>query len=66
MASDVKLLAGTCSRYLAGEVAKHYGSPLAKMDVHRFSDGEMQPEIHESVRGVSCLLYKTPRLRQTI
>ena len=51
MATDVKLLAGTCSHYLAGEVSKHYGSPLAKMDVHRFSDGEMQPEIHESVRG---------------
>jgi ribose-phosphate pyrophosphokinase len=51
MVTDVKLLAGTCSRYLAEEVARHYGSPLARMDVHRFSDGEMQPEIHESVRG---------------
>ena len=51
MVTDVKLLSGTCSRYLAEEVARHYGSPLAKMDVHRFSDGEMQPEIHESVRG---------------
>jgi ribose-phosphate pyrophosphokinase len=36
---------------LAEEVARHYGSELAKMDVHHFSDGEMQPEIHESVRG---------------
>ena len=51
MVTDVKLLAGTCSRYLAEDVARQYGSPLAKMDVHRFSDGEMQPEIHESVRG---------------
>ncbi|MBS1618063.1 MAG: ribose-phosphate pyrophosphokinase-like domain-containing protein, partial [Bacteroidetes bacterium] len=42
MTSEVKLLAGTCSQYLAGEVAKHYGSTLARMDVHRFSDGEMQ------------------------
>ena len=51
MDNTVKLLAGTCSQYLAGQVAMEYGSPLAKMDVHRFSDGEMQPEIHESVRG---------------
>ncbi len=51
MDTVAKLLAGTCSRYLAEEVARHYGSELAKMDVHHFSDGEMQPEIHESVRG---------------
>lgn len=51
MDSDVKLLAGTCSYYLAEEIARHYGTPLAKLDIHRFSDGEMQPEIHESVRG---------------
>ncbi len=49
--TDVKLFAGSNSLYLAEEVAKHYGEDLAKMKLLRFSDGEMQPEIQESVRG---------------
>lgn len=49
--TDVKLFSGTNSRYLADEIADFYGQPLGKIDVLRFSDGEMQPEIKESVRG---------------
>ncbi|MBX2903812.1 MAG: ribose-phosphate pyrophosphokinase [Chitinophagales bacterium] len=49
--TDVKLFGGTNSRYLADEIADFYGQPLGKIDVLRFSDGEMQPEIKESVRG---------------
>jgi ribose-phosphate pyrophosphokinase len=51
VATEVNLLAGTSSKYLAEEIAKNYGKPLGKMQVLRFSDGEMQPEIAESVRG---------------
>ena len=48
---DVKLFSGTKSRYLAEEIADYYGHPLGKLEIQRFSDGEMQPVIQESVRG---------------
>lgn len=49
--TDVKLFSGSQSKYLADEIADFYGQPLGKMDVLKFSDGEIQPEIKESVRG---------------
>lgn len=49
--SDVKLFSGTQSRYLAERIAYYYGKDLGKIQVNRFSDGEMQPVINESVRG---------------
>ena len=48
---EVKLFSGTHSRYLAEKIADFYGHPLSKSTIHRFSDGEMQPVINESVRG---------------
>ncbi len=48
---DVKLFSGTQSRYLAEKIADHYGQPLGDITLQRFSDGEMQPIINESVRG---------------
>jgi ribose-phosphate pyrophosphokinase len=51
LTTDVKLFTGTATRYLAEEIADHYGQSLGKMDVLKFSDGEFQPEIKESVRG---------------
>ncbi|MES2619968.1 MAG: ribose-phosphate pyrophosphokinase [Bacteroidota bacterium] len=51
LTTDVKLFTGTATKYLAEDIADHYGQPLGKMDVLRFSDGEFQPEIKESIRG---------------
>lgn len=48
---EVKLFSGENSRYLADKIAAHYGYSLGDNKLHRFSDGEMQPEIRESVRG---------------
>ncbi len=48
---EVKLFSGTNSKYLASKIADYYGHPLAKVEVHHFSDGEMHPVINESVRG---------------
>ncbi|MEM1216054.1 MAG: ribose-phosphate pyrophosphokinase [Bacteroidota bacterium] len=48
---DVKLLSIARSRYLAEKIADYYGQPLGELSVSHFSDGEMQPIIHESVRG---------------
>jgi ribose-phosphate pyrophosphokinase len=51
LSTDVKLFSGSATKYLAEEIADHYGQQLGKMDVLQFSDGEFQPEIKESVRG---------------
>ncbi len=48
---EVKLFSGTNSQYLAEDIADFYGDPLGDIQIHRFSDGEMQPVINESVRG---------------
>ena len=47
----VHLFSGTKSNYLAEKIAASYGQPLSNLSVARFSDGEMQPVINESVRG---------------
>jgi ribose-phosphate pyrophosphokinase len=49
--SEIKLFSGTCSRYLADKIAFEYDTKLGDLEVLRFSDGEMQPVINESVRG---------------
>lgn len=48
---DVKLFSGTSSKYLSDKIADFYGSQLGNLEIKRFSDGEMQPVIEESVRG---------------
>ncbi len=48
---DVKLFSGINSEYLAEKIADFYGFPLGEKTLLRFSDGEMQPIINESVRG---------------
>ena len=50
--ADVKLFGCTKSTALAEKIADYYGYPLGKMQLHTFSDGEMQTEISESVRGM--------------
>lgn len=49
--AEVKLFSGTQSRYLAEKISDYYGYELSEIEVKRFSDGEMQPIIQESVRG---------------
>ena len=49
--NEVKLFSGTSSKYLAEKIADFYGSSLGDIEIKRFSDGEMQPVIQESVRG---------------
>ena len=49
--NDVKLFSGTSSQYLAEKIADYYGQSLGRMHIERFSDGEFQPNILESVRG---------------
>ena len=57
--ADVKLLSGTKSAYLAERIADYYGDKLGNVTVRRFSDGEMQPIINESVRGAYIFLIQS-------
>ncbi|TAF68089.1 MAG: ribose-phosphate pyrophosphokinase [Cytophagales bacterium] len=59
MQSDVKLFAGTQSQYLAQEIAQSYGKPLGKLNIQRFSDGEMSPHFEESIRGCEVYLIQS-------
>ena len=49
--AEVKLISGTKSKYLAEQIAEYYGYELSPVDINKFSDGEIQPVIKESVRG---------------
>jgi len=49
--TDVKLISGMESKYLAEQIAEYYGYELSDVVVNKFSDGEMQPVIKDSVRG---------------
>ncbi len=48
---EVKLFSGTESKYLAEKIAEAYNDKLGDLKMNKFSDGEMSPVIHESVRG---------------
>ena len=48
---SLKLFALNSNPHLAEEIANHLGIPLGKSTVSRFSDGEVQINIDESIRG---------------
>ena len=56
---EVKIFSGTNSKYLASDVADHYGQSLGNIDMQHFSDGEFQPNILESVRGAYVFFIQT-------
>jgi ribose-phosphate pyrophosphokinase len=49
--SLVKIFSGTASLYHAEQIAEEYDIKLGDLSINRFSDGEIQPVINESVRG---------------
>jgi ribose-phosphate pyrophosphokinase len=57
--SDYKLFAGNSNRKLAEAIAAQMGRPLSRCDVGRFSDGEIQVEIGENVRGVDTYIIQS-------
>ena len=48
---EIKIFAGNSNVPLAMAMADNLGIPVGKSDVGRFSDGEIQVTIHETVRG---------------
>jgi ribose-phosphate pyrophosphokinase len=59
MESNVKIFSGTGSQYLAEKIAKKFGEPLGKVNIQRFSDGEIYVEFKESIRGQFVFLIQS-------
>ncbi len=56
--SRLKVFSGNANRPLAREIAGCIGVSLGKIDLSRFSDGEITLNIKESVRGYSVFLIQ--------
>ncbi|HVO29805.1 MAG TPA: ribose-phosphate pyrophosphokinase [bacterium] len=59
MAMSLKLFTGNSNPALAREVADSLGIGLGKAAVKKFSDGEIQVEIDDNVRGVDVFLLQS-------
>jgi ribose-phosphate pyrophosphokinase len=53
------LFAGNANPALAQDVAKHLGTPLGRAYVGRFSDGEVNVELMENVRGRDVFILQS-------
>ncbi|MEO5675227.1 MAG: ribose-phosphate pyrophosphokinase [Chitinophagales bacterium] len=59
MESSVKIFSGTNSQNLSGRIARSYGTESGKVEVRKFSDGEICPVILESIRGDYVFLVQS-------
>lgn len=53
-----KLFSGTANPKVAEDIAHYLDRPLSKLTVNRFSDGEINVQIGESIRGVDCFIIQ--------
>src|SRR5438067_13098450 len=58
-ASDFVVFSGNSTKPLVREVCEYLEAPIGKCDVARFSDGEIQAEIGENVRGRDVFLMQS-------
>ncbi|HZH37655.1 MAG TPA: ribose-phosphate pyrophosphokinase [Flavisolibacter sp.] len=59
MNPNAKIFAGTGSQNLAQQICKSHGSHLGKINIQKFSDGEIQPIFLESIRGDFIFLVQS-------
>jgi ribose-phosphate pyrophosphokinase len=59
MMSGIKIFSGTATRYLSEQIAKSYGMSLGDVNIMRFSDGEFQPSLEETVRGAHVFIIQS-------
>jgi ribose-phosphate pyrophosphokinase len=59
MEPTAKIFSGTGSQYLAEKIAIKFGEPLGKVNIQRFSDGEIYVEFQESIRGQFVFLIQS-------
>ena len=56
---DVMLFSGSANPALAADIARNLNMPLGKINVDRFSDGEIMVEIAENVRGRDVFILQS-------
>ncbi|HEV7620236.1 MAG TPA: ribose-phosphate pyrophosphokinase [Flavisolibacter sp.] len=59
MNPSAKIFAGTGSEKLAAQICKSYGIQAGKINIQKFSDGEIQPIFLESIRGDFVFLIQS-------
>lgn len=59
MHSNVKIFSGTGSQQLSKQIAIKFGEPLGKINIQKFSDGEIGVEFQESIRGQFVFLVQS-------
>ncbi len=57
--AGLKIFSGNTNPEFAKKVALHAGVELGRCKFGRFADGEIQIEIHESVRGCNCFVIQS-------
>lgn len=57
--NKVKIFSGSASTALAERIAAAYQQPLSALTLSRFSDGEFQPSIDESIRGCDVFFVQS-------
>ncbi len=58
MANNLMVFTGNAHPALADKIARHIGLPLGEATVSRFSDGEVNVEIKENVRGKDVFIIQ--------
>ena len=58
MPNIIKVFSGNANPELAHDICKHLNIPLSKVEVRRFSDGEIFVEIGENVRGTDVFVIQ--------
>ena len=56
---SAKIFSGTSSQQLAAQICQQYGTRLGKVNIQRFSDGEISPILLESLRGDYVFLVQS-------
>lgn len=57
--SSAKIFSGISSQLLAEQICKQYGTQLGRINIQRFSDGEICPIYTESIRGEFVFLVQS-------
>ena len=55
----LKIFSGNATREMAEKIAADFGTKLGDMDIFKFSDGEMQCVLNESVRGAHVFFIQS-------
>ena len=56
--NQLKIFSGSANRPLAEEIANFLGVTLGEIEITRFSDGEIYPQIQENVRGTDVFVIQ--------